>query len=46
MENGSFIEAKAHETDDINANFYIEYQVNKAIKNVKRQQGDTSEVHD
>ena len=39
-------EAKAHDTDDINANFYIDYQVNKAIKNVKRQQGDTSEVHD
>lgn len=39
-------EAKAHETDDININFYIDYQVNKAIKNVKRQQGDTSEVHD
>ena len=39
-------EAKAHETDDINVNFYIDYQVNKAIKNVKRQQGDTSEVHD
>ena len=37
-------EAKAHETDDINANFYIDYQVNKAIKNVKRQQGDVSEV--
>ena len=39
-------EAKAHETDDINANFYIDYQINKAIKNVKRQQGDVSEVHD
>ena len=31
---------------DINENFYIDYQVNKAIKNVKRQQGDVSEVHD
>lgn len=39
-------EAKAHETDDINVNFYIDYQVNKAIKNVKRHQGDVSEVHD
>ena len=39
-------EAKAHETDDINARFYIDYQINKAIKNVKRQQGDVSEVHD
>ena len=39
-------EAKLHEVDDINANFYIDYQVNKAIKNVKRQQGDISEVHD
>lgn len=26
-------EAKAHDTDYINANFYIDYQVNKAIKN-------------
>lgn len=39
-------EAQIHETDDININFYIDYQVSKAIKNVKRKQGDISEVHD
>lgn len=39
-------EAKQQETDDINATFYIDYQINKAIKNVKRQQGDESEVRD
>lgn len=39
-------EAKISEVDEINANFYIDYQVNKAIKKVKRQQGDVSEVVD
>ena len=39
-------EAAAKETDDINANFYEEYQVDKAIKNVKHKQGDVSEVRD
>lgn len=39
-------EASARETEDINANFYVEYQVSKAIKNVKRKQGDVSEVLD
>ncbi len=39
-------EAAAQERDKINANFYIEYQVNKAIRNVRRHQGDSSEVHD
>lgn len=39
-------EAADKETDNINANFYIEYQVNKAIRNVKKQQGDVSEVKD
>ena len=39
-------EASLQEIDDINANFFIEYQVNKAIRNVKKQQGDISEVRD
>lgn len=39
-------EAAAVEKEEINANFYIDYQVNKAIKNVRRKQGDVSEVHD
>lgn len=39
-------EAHQAETDEINENFYIEYQVNKAIKNVKKKQGEISEVKD
>ena len=39
-------EAAAKETDEINTNFYIEYQISKAIKNIKKKQGDKSEVHD
>lgn len=39
-------EAAEQERDEINANFFVEYQVNKAIKNVKKQQGDISEVQD
>lgn len=39
-------EAKNSETDEINQNFYIAYQVNKAIRYVKKQQGDVSEVKD
>lgn len=39
-------EAAAQESAEINTNFYIEYQVNKAIKNVKKHEGDVSEVHD
>ncbi len=39
-------EAAEQERDEINANFYIEYQVSKAIKNVKKQQGDISEIQD
>lgn len=37
--------AKA-EIEEINKNFYIEYQVNKAIRKVREKQGKTSEVHD
>ncbi len=39
-------EAAECETEEINANFYIEYQVSKAIKRVRAQQGDVSEVRD
>lgn len=39
-------EAAECETEEINANFYIEYQVSKAIKRVRVQQGDVSEVRD
>lgn len=39
-------EARKDEIDEINANFFIEYQVNKAIKNVRKHEGDVSEVHD
>lgn len=39
-------EARQAEADEVNENFYIEYQVNKAIKNVKRKQGELSEVKD
>lgn len=37
--------AKA-EIEEINQNFYIDYQVNKAIRKVKANQGTISEVHD
>lgn len=39
-------EATMEEAEESNANFYIEYQVNKAIRNVKRHEGSVSEVHD
>ncbi len=39
-------EAVECETEKINANFYIEYQVNKAIKRVRALQGSVSEVCD
>lgn len=39
-------EAAECETEEINANFYIEYQVNKAIKRVRALQGGVSEVRD
>ena len=39
-------QATVTETKRINQNFYIEYQVNKAIKKVKEKQGTVSEVQD
>jgi hypothetical protein len=39
-------EAAALETEIINTNFFIDYQVAKAIRNIKKQQGDVSEVRD
>lgn len=34
------------ETKQINQDFYIDYQVNKAIRKVREKQGNISEVHD
>lgn len=34
------------ENEQMNQDFYIDYQVNKAIRKVREKQGDTSEVHD
>ncbi len=39
-------EAAKLKENDVNVNFYIEYQVSKAIRKVKDKQGDVSEVHD
>lgn len=34
------------EIEEMNQNFYIDYQVNKAIRKVRQRQGETSEVND
>lgn len=34
------------EIDEMNKNFYIDYQVNKAIRKVRQRQGEASEVND
>ena len=39
-------QAVAAEIEQMNQNFYIEYQVNKAIRKVREKQGTMSEVHD
>ena len=39
-------QARISETNQINQDFYIDYQVNKAIRKVKERQGTSSEVHD
>lgn len=39
-------ESKAAERKRINQDFYLNYQVSKAIRLVRKQQGDISEVHD
>ena len=39
-------QAVAAEIGQMNQNFYIEYQVNKAIRKVRDKQGTISEVHD
>lgn len=39
-------QAAAAEIEQINQDFYIDYQVNKAIKKVREKQGTISEVHD
>lgn len=39
-------QAEAAETEQINQDFYIDYQVNKAIRKVREKQGTISEVHD
>lgn len=39
-------QAKKAEIEEINQNFYIDYQVNKAIRKVRQKQGEVSEVAD
>ena len=39
-------EAEVAEIMQMNQDFYIDYQVNKAIRQVRQKQGTTSEVHD
>lgn len=39
-------QATAAEIEQINRDFYIDYQVNKAIRKVRDKQGTVSEVHD
>ena len=39
-------QAIASEIEQMNQDFYIEYQVNKAIRKVRDKQGTISEVHD
>jgi hypothetical protein len=39
-------QAEVAETERMNQDFYIEYQVNKAIRKVREKQGTISEVHD
>jgi 5-methylcytosine-specific restriction endonuclease McrA len=39
-------QASAAEIEQINRDFYIDYQVNKAIRKVRDKQGTVSEVHD
>lgn len=43
---GMFLYAKTLHFYLDTPHFYLDTSVNKAIKNVKRQQGDVSEVHD
>lgn len=39
-------QAKKTEIEEMNKNFYIDYQVNKAIRKVRQRQGTVSEVND
>lgn len=39
-------QAESEEIESLNQDFYIEYQVNKAIKKVRKRQGTISEVRD
>lgn len=39
-------QAEKTEIEEMNQNFYIDYQVNKAIRKVRQRQGEVSEVND